>query len=574
MKPHQDSALVRAAQAEGLLPEAATSVLDDPAPSWVVTTLSFVGAQFAVWPFLLVLASIGAGVFFELPGSLLMAGVLIAGAVGGLRSQAALFVLQLCVTALLVGLGLLAFSLAQAFHSINLMLALLLIVQVGVALLVRVAWVQRLLGFLAALTWMMLHVGAPEGGYDHVMRWLFPGVLNAVLLALAWAAWALYEPRLSVQPLARQVAAFADGVGVALLAVALYTSGAAFVSSGMFDAGRTGSADSALAGTARLFALTPRVALQALLVALAGLGLVRHWGLLAADKRRELALVALAYGCWLVFGFFTHDGGVVALVGTAAIATGRKRLALLALVVLLAQLSGFYYALGWPLAQKAAVLAGVGALLGLTLAALHWLGRAPLAASVSASPAAHPASLAEQARQARQAWTLALIFGGVVLALGAANHDVLNKEQVIRDGQKIYVALAPRDPRSLMQGDYMALNFGFPPAIETALAQADPDDRQSRAVVVARLDARGVATVLRVARAHEAPAAGELLLPLKRMQQRWVLVTDAFYFPEGQGQPLQAARFGEFRVLPDGRALLVGLADEQLRPLKLGMASW
>jgi len=555
---NQKTALVQAAQAEGLLPDAATSVLNDPAPSWVVTALSFVGAQFAVWPFLLVLASFGAGVFFELPGSLMVAGVLIAGAVGGLRSQAALFVMQLCVTALLVGLGLLAFSLGRAFHSANLILALLLIVQVGVVLLVRVAWVQRLLGFLAALIWMMFHVGAAEGGYDYVMRWLFPGVLNAVLLALAWAAWAVYEPRLSLQPLARQVAACADGVGVALLVVALYSSGAAFVSGGIFDvAGRTGSADSALAGTARLFALTPMVALQALFVALAGLGLVRHWGLLAADKRRELALIALAYGCWLVFGFFTHDGGVVALVGTAALATGRKRLALLALGVLLAQLSGFYYALGWPLAQKAALLVGVGSLLGLILAALHWLGRAPLVASAAARPAG----------QAAQAWTLALIFGGVVLALGAANHDVLNKEQVIQDGQKIYIALVPRDPRSLMQGDYMALNFGFPREIEAALDQADTSDTPSRAVV-ARLDARGVATVLRVASAHETPAAGELLLPLKRMQQRWVLVTDAFYFPEGQGQPLQAARFGEFRVLPDGRALLVGLADEQLQPLQ------
>jgi hypothetical protein len=104
---NQETALVQAAQAEGLLPDAATSVLNDPAPSWVVTALSFVGAQFAVWPFLLVLASFGAGVFFELPGSLMVAGVLIAGAVGGLRSQAALFVMQLCVTALLVGLGLL-----------------------------------------------------------------------------------------------------------------------------------------------------------------------------------------------------------------------------------------------------------------------------------------------------------------------------------------------------------------------------------------------------------------------------------------------------------------------------------
>jgi uncharacterized membrane-anchored protein len=557
---NHETALVQAAQTERLLPEAATSVLNDPAPSWVVTTLSFIGAQFAVWPFLVVLASFGSGIFFELPGSLIVAGMLIAGAVIGLRARVTLFVMQLCVTALLVGLGLLVFSVGEVFSRIQLLLMLLLIVQVGVTLLVRVAWVQRLLGFLAALTWVMIHFGLPDTGYA-VFFSLSPQVMNAVLLALAWAAWTVFEPRLSVRPLARNVAAFADGGGGALLAVALYASGGAFAGSQALGFGgrAAGSADSALAGTALLFALTWQVALQALLVVGAWLCLIRYWGLLAADKRRELALLSLAYACWLVFGFFTHDGGVVAIVGTAALATGRKRLALLALVVLLAQLSGFYYALGWPLVHKAAVLVAVGAVLGLTLALLHWQGRPSLASSARAGE-----------RPVLQKWTLALISCGALLVLGVANYDVLKKEQVIENGQKIYVALAPRDPRSLMQGDYMALNFGFPPEIQTTLDRGDESGMQVRAMVVARLDARGVASVLRVATAQEALAAGEIRLPLKRLQHRWVLVSDAFYFPEGEGKPLQAARFGEFRVLPDGRALLVGLADEQLQPLKVG----
>ena len=555
---NQETALVRAAQAEKLLPEAATAVLHDPAPSWVVTTLSLLGAQLAVWPFLAVLALLGSGFLFKLPTSLVVAGVLIAGAVGGLRASGRLFVSHLFVTALLVGLGLLVFSLGSAFKNLNLMLVILLIVQVGVALLVRVAWVQRLLGFVAALTWMVIHVGLPGENYFS-LRWLFPGVINAVLLALAWAAWAVYEPRQSVQPLARNLAAFADGVGVALLVMALYASGSAVLSSEALAYGgrRVGSADAMAAGTAPLLALTPRVMVQALLVVAAWFWLVRRWGLLVAGKRRELALVSLAYACLLLFGFYTHDGGVVAVVGTAALATGRKRLGLLALAVLLAQLSGFYYALGWPLATKAAVLVAVGACLGVFLAALHWQGRAPAAASASTA-----------ARPTRPVWALALVAGGALLALGVANYDVLQKEQVIQSGQKIYVALAPVDPRSLMQGDYMALNFGFPREIQAALDQDDPGRLQAGAKVIARLDEKGVASVLRVATAGDALAPGELLLPLKRMQSRWVLVTDAFYFPEGQGRSLQAARFGEFRVLPDGRALLVGLADEQLQPLQ------
>ena len=151
--------------------------------------------------------------------------------------------------------------------------------------------------------------------------------------------------------------------------------------------------------------------------------------------------------------------------------------------------------------------------------------------------------------------------------VGMVHIDVQNKEQVIAQGQKIYVPLAPRDPRSLMQGDYMALNFAFPQEVRDALNKGDTLGTSRHALVVAVLDERGVATVRRLAQSNEALSAGERLLPLKRLKDDWVLVTDAFYFPEGQGTPFARARFGEFRVLPDGRALLVGLADEHLQAL-------
>ena len=87
------------------------------------------------------------------------------------------------------------------------------------------------------------------------------------------------------------------------------------------------------------------------------------------------------------------------------------------------------------------------------------------------------------------------------------------------------------------------------------------------ALVVAQLDQRGIASVLRLAGANESLAHGELLLPLKQMNGDWVVVTNAFFFAEGKGGGFATARFGEFRVLPDGRALLVGLADETLQPM-------
>lgn len=553
-----EQALVQAAQAEALLPAHASEVLNDPAPSWVVTVLSFVGAQFAVWPFLAFLALLGFKVFFQAPMSFVLSGLLLVVGVLGMRQARGLFVTHLCFTALLLGMALLVFSLGIARNGVNGVMLVLLAVQVGAALLVRVDWVLRILGFMAAFTFMMIFIGAISADHHRTWRMAFPHLINGVVLALAWAAWCVHEARLSTHALARNTSAFASGVGVALLYVALVSSDSALTLGSMWGSStRMGSADSATAGMAQLFRLSWVVGLQWLLTLGAWVWLVRHWNLHKSDKRRELLALRLVYLCLLVFAFFTRDGGVVALVGTVALATGRKRLLALALLVLLAQLSGFYYALAWPLVKKAGVLAVVGASLGVALWLLQrWYGQTSSAAHSTPSAWAGPTRYA-----------LPLIALGALLSLGAANYDVMKKEQVIASGQKIYIALAPRDPRSLMQGDYMALNFGFPRDIQGALDSGDDGRTQRRATVVAKLDERSVATVLRMAAAQESLAPGEILLPLQRKNNNWVLVTDAFHFPEGMGTPFGQARFGEFRALPDGRALLVGLADDKLQPI-------
>ena len=158
-------------------------------------------------------------------------------------------------------------------------------------------------------------------------------------------------------------------------------------------------------------------------------------------------------------------------------------------------------------------------------------------------------------------------------ALALVRHDVAGKEAVIARGEKIYVALAPADPRSLMQGDYMALRFDLPANIAGELAVRENRPWAPAPRIVARLDARGVAQPLRVARPGETLAADERLLPVLHKNGRWTLVTDAYHFPEGRGRPFQQARYGEFRTLPDGRALLAGLADGHLQAIEPAPAS-
>ena len=92
-------------------------------------------------------------------------------------------------------------------------------------------------------------------------------------------------------------------------------------------------------------------------------------------------------------------------------------------------------------------------------------------------------------------------------------------------------------------------------------------------MVLASVDAQGHAKVLRMIGPREKAGPGQVLLPLKRLKNNWVLVTDAFFFTEGEGEQYEKAKFGDFRALADGRALLVGLADAQGQPIGRSLAA-
>lgn len=156
-----------------------------------------------------------------------------------------------------------------------------------------------------------------------------------------------------------------------------------------------------------------------------------------------------------------------------------------------------------------------------------------------------------------------LIVLGAVLVLGTVNVAIVGKERIKRDGELVYLPLAPVDPRSLMQGDYMALRFALAGDIERAnAARSHPPHEGEQAFAAVRLDAGHVATLA------DDPARASIRLRYRiRHGQVW-LGTNAFFFEEGMGERFQQARYGAFRVdRASGEAVLVGLRSGTLAPL-------
>ena len=157
----------------------------------------------------------------------------------------------------------------------------------------------------------------------------------------------------------------------------------------------------------------------------------------------------------------------------------------------------------------------------------------------------------------------ALIVVGAMLVLGALNAAIVAKERIKRSGEIVYLALAPVDPRSLIQGDYMALRFALARDLERRDETAQRRAHEGEiAFAGVSLDAQRVAQL-----AGDSAAAPLRLRYRIRNGQVW-LGTNAFFFEEGSAERFSRARYGEFRVDRDtGEAVLVGLRDDKLEAL-------
>ena len=154
---------------------------------------------------------------------------------------------------------------------------------------------------------------------------------------------------------------------------------------------------------------------------------------------------------------------------------------------------------------------------------------------------------------------VAIAAGLAVLAF--VNLGIYQREALITEGRVVLLRLSPVDPRSLMQGDYMRLNF-------EAADQAFPSGARKRSdgQVVVAIDGRGVGHFRRLADARPL-APGEIALRYRIRDGRPNFATNAYFFEEGQAAAFADAAYGEFRVGDDGETILTGLRDSRLRPL-------
>jgi len=156
----------------------------------------------------------------------------------------------------------------------------------------------------------------------------------------------------------------------------------------------------------------------------------------------------------------------------------------------------------------------------------------------------------------RKLWVI--LIGLVVLAV--VNYSIYSREMLVTKGGSVILQLAPVDPRSLMQGDYMALRF----AVASEAQDQILSSKQTNGFVILKPDEKGVGRFVRLDDLS-ALNNGEVRMRYRLRKGQVKFATNAFFFQEGQAKLFEAARFGEFRVNKDGDSVLVEMRDENLQ---------
>lgn len=164
---------------------------------------------------------------------------------------------------------------------------------------------------------------------------------------------------------------------------------------------------------------------------------------------------------------------------------------------------------------------------------------------------------------------LVMVIGIVIL--GLINYSIFSREGLISDGKTVLLELAPVDPRSLMQGDYMALRFAVTADARNAMKVPEGatavNEPAGDGHIILLLDDKGIGRFSRIDDQSELKA-GEVRMLYRKRGYKIKFATNAFFFQEGKAKLYEAAKYGEFKVADDGDSILVSMLDGELQKIE------
>lgn len=156
-------------------------------------------------------------------------------------------------------------------------------------------------------------------------------------------------------------------------------------------------------------------------------------------------------------------------------------------------------------------------------------------------------------------WTIILV--NLVILLFLFNKSIFKKEALLEEGKLVLLKLAPVDPRSLMQGDYMRLNYEITDGVKL-------DSITKRGFCVVKFDSINITKKVRFQENVTPLNDDEFLINYTQSDWNINIGAESYFFQEGEGEKFENAKYGGVKIDDKGNSLLVGLYDENLNLIK------
>lgn len=154
------------------------------------------------------------------------------------------------------------------------------------------------------------------------------------------------------------------------------------------------------------------------------------------------------------------------------------------------------------------------------------------------------------------------ILGNLLLLLIYFNSAIWQKETILQEGELILLELAPVDPRSLMQGDYMILRYALSEDLQE-------QELPKRGYCIVALDSLGVARRIRFQTQLTPLATGEYALNYTAPNSWQVYIgAESYFFQEGHAEKYEHAKYGGIKIDKKGNSVLIGLYDQDRKRLE------
>lgn len=237
---------------------------------------------------------------------------------------------------------------------------------------------------------------------------------------------------------------------------------------------------------------------------------------------------------------------IVTLLVCVAIRRQRHAEAWIGLVFWFAYITYKYYDLLWPLLHKSLTLAIVGVIV--------------LAVTYGFSRSERDGQEAQDLPFLQRKWLPILLI--IALQFGWISFQTARSEYLLASGVIVKLELAPFDPRSLLQGDYVRLNYTISRPPEDVRDELREKGR-SRVRVALVPGEDGLYRFGRVLAEGEEPRPGEVAV--NGVFDGWWSVhygIETYFIPEGTGADVEnKARYAYIRVGAGGDAIIERLAE-------------